>query len=125
MNWIKSKTINLITLIMAISFAIFIAELLLRMFTYFPINDGTNREYSKHTGYVLSQNFPNIDRRGFRNTNDYDEANLVFIGDSHTYGNNVSYKKSFPYQFGENVYNSGIPRYGNFSYFFFSRTIFK
>ena len=56
------------------------------------------------------------DARGFRNHSALDSATIVALGDSHTYGTNVSPEATWPgilsAQLGKDVYNMGLGGYG-------------
>ena len=48
----------------------------------------------------------------------YEDADLVVIGDSHTYGYDAHTKDSFV-SFLDNAYNAGIPSYGIFNLYIY------
>lgn len=77
--------------------------------------------YDERLLYRMPSTYPGIDEHGFRNSPGIDEVDVVAMGDSHTYGFNVSSDKSWPAQFGEIVgaktYNLGIGGYGPLQYF--------
>jgi hypothetical protein len=62
-----------------------------------------------------------FDRWGFRNHKVPKSADIVAIGDSHTYGNGVTTEDSWPYALsrvsGRDVYNMGLGGYGPNQYF--------
>lgn len=62
-----------------------------------------------------------LDSWGFRNRSVPDKADIVAIGDSHTYGNTATMNDSWPYALGRlmsrNVYNMGLGGYGPNQYF--------
>ena len=57
------------------------------------------------------------DGRGFRNDSALDRADIVALGDSHTYGTNVTRKTAWPHVLselsGKSVYNMGFGGYGS------------
>ena len=72
-------------------------------------------------GYVVNSKLPEIDAAGFRNSETtLDDAEIVVIGDSHTYGYNVEAAQDFPSQLaemtGRRVYNLGVGSYGIYHY---------
>ncbi len=62
-----------------------------------------------------------FDAWGFRNPNVPESAEIVAIGDSHTYGNTATMDDSWPYVLarlsGRKVYNMGLGGYGPNQYF--------
>lgn len=116
------KIVNLSLLIGSIIISIVILEVALRTFTIFPIHAfNANRVNDNKLGYKLSPSFKESDRNGFRNSNTLIEADIVTIGDSHTYGVNVSNNDCWPQQLAQmtnsKVYNFGIPGYGCLHYY--------
>jgi len=96
-------------------------ELGLRSFTIFPIHGfSSNRIRHARLIYVVDPNLNDVDANGFRNQTALKKADIVAIGDSHTYGYNVDSKESWPSQVGRLthalVYNMGIGGYGFFQY---------
>ena len=72
-------------------------------------------------GFKFSPRLRDIDIHGFRNRDDkWKNYELAAIGDSHTFGNNVFSKQSWPSQFeqmtGVQTYNYGVGGYGIFTY---------
>jgi len=97
-------------------------EVALRMLTPYPIH-GTNANRIQHEalGYVLDPVFRDADGAGFRNPEDVGHAELVALGDSHTYGFNVRREDNWPSQLaaaaGLSVYNYGMGGYGVLQHF--------
>lgn len=97
------------------------AEVLLRLGTLFPVHGSlANRDPHPVLGYRMSQGVTGIDARGFRNGLRPAHAEVVVLGDSHTYGYNVSPADSWPGQFaaatGRSVYNMGVGGYDAYHY---------
>lgn len=71
-------------------------------------------------GYRLSPYFLESDNRGFRNKTDMEQADILAVGDSMTYGATVGMDYSWPAQLsqlaGQSVYNGGIGGYGPCEY---------
>ena len=67
-----------------------------------------------------------FDKWGFRNREVPQSADIVAVGDSHTYGNTARMKESWPYVLsqliGQSVYNLGMGGYGPNQYFYLSTT---
>ncbi|MGI9330958.1 MAG: SGNH/GDSL hydrolase family protein [Gammaproteobacteria bacterium] len=101
--------------------SLLIVELALHLFTPYPITQGSNKRMHPRLGYVIDSNLPEIDAAGFRNSaTTLSAADIIVIGDSHTYGNNVSAEDSFPAVLSrlrkQPVYNLGIGSYGIYHY---------
>ena len=112
---------NLLLFILSSTLALGILEIGLRQFTVFPIHGlKANRIPDEKLAYRIAPSFPGIDANGFRNPRTQKQVDLVAIGDSHTYGNNVRTEDSWPYQLadltGMTVYNFGIGGYGSLQY---------
>ena len=112
---------NLLLFILSSTLALGILETGLRQFTAFPIHGlKANRIPDEKLAYRIAPSFPEIDANGFRNPQTQKQVDLVAIGDSHTYGNNVRTEDSWPYQLadltGMTVYNFGIGGYGSLQY---------
>jgi hypothetical protein len=120
--------IGLLLLSLVLSFAM--AEVLVRAFTYFPISFTSNKVPDPELSYALDPKFPEVDRNGFRNPEFKDAAppavDIAALGDSHTFGINVSSDSSWPKllgkRLGKSVYNFGVPSYGVYQY---ERVFFK
>jgi hypothetical protein len=67
-----------------------------------------------------------FDRWGFRNRKVPETADIVAVGDSHTYGNTAKMVEAWPYVLGvltdRQVYNMGLGGYGPNQYFYLSKT---
>ena len=67
-----------------------------------------------------------FDRWGFRNPQVPETADIVAVGDSHTYGNTARMVDAWPYMLGQltgrQVYNMGLGGYGPNQYFYLSKT---
>ena len=115
--------------LMVVSFALglLLCELVSRIFLHpadflgiEPVNDkilGMVPSAATRAGY---------DAWGFRNTRVPDQADIVAIGDSHTYGNTVRMQGSWPILLGQLVghssYNMGMGGYGPNQYFYLLKT---
>lgn len=110
---------NQLTFVGALLFSLCAAEVVLRIMTPFPINYSSNKEPDPDLGYRVSKDFHEADTNGFRNLpgTSYE---IMAIGDSHTYGNNVSSSDSWPAilarDINNGVYNFGVGSYGIFAY---------
>jgi hypothetical protein len=67
-----------------------------------------------------------FDAWGFRNPKVPETADIVAVGDSHTFGNTATMEQSWPYVLakltGRSVYNMGMGGYGPNQYFYLSET---
>ena len=114
----KSRS-DLLLLLASVLFSIALLESGLRIFTPYPVNLSSNRIAHPILGHVMDPAMDGIDGRGFRNPA-RDGVDVVTIGDSHTYGYNVSWEESWPVRFeklsGKRVYNFGVGGYGVLQY---------
>ena len=110
---------NLLTFIISLLFSLIVLEVGLRNFTPFPISRVSNKVDHEKLGHVMNANMNEIDENGFRN-NILPSVDIVALGDSHTYGFNVSSDNSWPKLLGrklnKNVYNFGMGAYGILHY---------
>lgn len=72
--------------------------------------------------YRIPSDWPGVDKDGFRNRSIPDQADIVTLGDSHTYGLNADIDTNWPGQLarlsGLSVYNLGIGGYGPLQYYY-------
>lgn len=72
--------------------------------------------------YKIPADWPGVDKDGFRNRNIPARADIVTLGDSHTYGLNADIDSNWPGQLakltGLSVYNLGIGGYGPLQYYY-------
>ena len=84
-----------------------------------PINNIVPHEILE---YTLRPSLASIDEDGFRNPSVLTQADIVTLGDSHTYGQNVESDASWPQQLarltGQRVYNFGVGGYGMLQYYY-------
>ena len=116
-GWLGSLGLILISTLVSL----LIVELALHLLTPYPITQGSNKRLHPRLGYVINSELPEIDAAGFRNSaTTLSGADIIVIGDSHTYGNNVTAADSFPAVLsrlsGRAVYNLGIGSYGIYHY---------
>ncbi|MEM8743912.1 MAG: hypothetical protein AAGF14_04680 [Pseudomonadota bacterium] len=116
---------NVVLLAVATLSTLVLAEIGLRKFTPFPIHgERANKVPDDDLGYRLNPRHKSIDEKGFRNSGDHPRL-VAAIGDSHTYGSNVSSEKSWPAQFEEltdaPTYNFGVSSYGVYTYYALAR----
>ncbi len=115
------KKIILITSSVLVS--LILIELGLRLiapvFIYSPLE---NQIEDDKLGRVMDPALKDIDENGFRNPDSIEQADIVALGDSHTYGVNVVSEKSWPRQLGDmsdmTVYNLGVGGYGSLQYYY-------
>ena len=110
---------NIVILLVTIVICLLIAEIALRSFTPFPVGYSSHQAADADLGYRLSSDFPEADAAGFRNA-DGARIEVLALGDSHTYGNNVGTDASWPAVFaktsGLQTYNAGVGSYGILAY---------
>ena len=109
-----------------LSFGLLVITLLviegaLRYFTPFPIHaHKANQVDDDILSYRLDASLGGIDSNGFRNATVPEHADIVAIGDSHTYGVNVDPPYSWPNQLAAmtqlSVYNFGVSGYDILQY---------
>lgn len=115
----KANRIILSTVLLLIT--LLVIEVTLRVFTPFPIHaHRANKTDDNILSYRLDQSLGGIDDNGFRNASVPETADIVAIGDSHTYGVNVDPEDSWPNQLAAmtnmSIYNFGVSGYGILQY---------
>lgn len=95
MNCFMQRSNYLIFIISLVVVSLFL-EVGLRWLTPYPINRHSNKVKHKELSFVLNPNLKEVDKDGFRNEDNLKNIKIVAIGDSHTYGANVSSVKSWP-----------------------------
>ncbi len=124
---LKNFLINLSLFAVAIGVALLLAEFAARM----VLNPSDFLKLDvvgdKVLGAVPSPSaLAGFDRWGFRNPKVPETADIVAVGDSHTYGNTARMVDAWPYVLGQasgrQVYNMGLGGYGPNQYFYLSKT---
>jgi lysophospholipase L1-like esterase len=111
-----------IKLVLSALLALVLLELGLRLFTVFPIHSpSANRRVDSVLMYTMDPGrLDGIDEFGFRNEGTRVDVEVVAIGDSHTYGYNVSAEDAWPQQLarmsGLKTCNLGVGGYGVLQY---------
>lgn len=120
---IKTWLFNALLAILSLTIGVAVSEAALRHYTGFPIHaPNGNRVLDDRLLYRMDTNLAGIDAAGFRNPDSYleDFPRIAAVGDSFTYGYNVSREASWPGQLealvGERVYNYGIGGYSVLQY---------
>lgn len=115
----SSRLSNLAVLLITLLCCAAAAEIALRIFTPYPVGYSTNKAPDRDLGYRLSSEFPEADTAGFRNSASA-KTEILALGDSHTYGNNVGPQDSWPAvlsrESGLATYNAGVGSYGILAY---------
>lgn len=93
----------------------------LRVLTDYPVHiEARHTVPDAKLFYRMNSSLDGIDKAGFRNPKVITRADIVTIGDSHTFGTNVKSEESWPMQMaarsGLTVYNLGIVGYGILQY---------
>lgn len=114
---------NVVLFLGSVCVSLVIFEFGLRAFTVFPIHPPlANRVYDDRLGYRMKRFSGEIDQNGFRNRKILANAQIVAVGDSHTFGYNVSIDEAWPQQLArmtnESVYNLGVGGYGSLQYYY-------
>ena len=111
---------SVLVLLASTLIAIGVAELVLRIFTPFPVTRFSNRVTDERLGYRLDPALPDVNSAGFRDSEASPPYDIVAIGDSHTYGVNVVSNESWPQQLAEltglRADNLGVGSYNVFQY---------
>ncbi|HKQ33250.1 MAG TPA: hypothetical protein VJV40_08595, partial [Thermodesulfobacteriota bacterium] len=104
-----------------------VLEVGLRILSAFLIYSPKNSQvYDEKLGRRIDPSLEDIDDNGFRNPSIPERADIVTLGDSHTYGVNVKSENAWPYQLGRmsgmSVYNLGVGGYGPLQYYYLMDT---
>lgn len=125
----KTKKIltNLAVLILATGLGLLLAEFGTRLFLRPSDFLGLEVVSDPILGWVPSPSaMAGFDKWGFRNRSVPQTADIVAVGDSHTYGNTARMVDAWPYVLGEltgrQVYNLAMGGYGPNQYFYLSET---
>ncbi len=116
---LRRLSVHILILLISIIFSLLVCEVLIRVATPFPIGTKSHRVADARFGYRLTG--AGVDVNGFRNSEGKLSNYVVAaIGDSQTYGNNVTAEESWPGVFekisGQATYNFGVPSYGIYTY---------
>ena len=124
---IKKLLLNLGVLLLSVAIGLLVAEFAARL--VLNPSDFLSLEVVSDPvlGAVPSPSaMAGFDKWGFRNPAVPETADIVAVGDSHTYGNTARMKESWPYVLGKltgrQVYNMGLGGYGPNQYFYLSKT---
>lgn len=113
---------NLLLMLGSILFILAMAEVVLRIADYPRQPMKPEKIKDPILVYKIPSDWPGTDRNGFRNHGVPTQADIVTIGDSHTYGLNADIETNWPGQLakltGKKVYNYGIGGYGPLQYFY-------
>lgn len=120
---LRSMLFNGLLVVLSLITGLAISEVALRHQTGFPIHaPNGNRVFDDRLLYRMDTNLAGVDRAGFRNPESYPDQfpKIAAVGDSFTYGFNVSREASWPGRLesliGERVYNFGIGGYSLLQY---------
>jgi hypothetical protein len=123
----RKVLLNLCVVVVAVGVGLLLAEFGARMFL--NASDFLKLEMvpDKVLGAVPSPSaLAGFDNWGFRNREVPKTADIVAVGDSHTYGNTARMVDSWPYVLGQltgqRVYNLSLGGYGPIQYFYLSKT---
>ena len=127
MKTLKKFLVNFIVLIVSVGVGLVICEFASRLFL--NASDFLSLEVvgDPILGWVPSPSaMAGFDKWGFRNRKVPESADMVAVGDSHTYGNTARMMDSWPYvlgrETGRQVYNMGLGGYGPNQYYYLTKT---
>ena len=127
MKTLKKFLVNLIVLMVSVGIGLVVCEFASRLFL--NASDFLSLEVvgDPILGWVPSPSaMAGFDKWGFRNGKVPEGADIVAVGDSHTYGNTARMMDSWPYVLGRatgrQVYNMGLGGYGPNQYFYLTKT---
>ncbi len=117
----RTKYLELSLVLLSLGMALTVTEVGLRYLTPFPITPLSNTIEHELLEYTLDPALPDVDEWGFRNVvTTPEEADLITIGDSHTYGRRVRIEQNFPSHLAKKtnrkIYNFGVGSYGIYHY---------
>jgi hypothetical protein len=123
---LKNALINFVVLLVTVAVALPLVEFVSRLVLNPADFVGLEVVHDDILGGVPSPSaLAAFDRWGFRNPKVPDSADIVAVGDSHTYGNTARMVDSWPYVLahlsGQKVYNMGLGGYGPNQYFYLSK----
>jgi len=124
----KFKKLALITFSLIVS--LILLELGLRFVVPLLINlPYRNKIYDDKLGHTVNKSLSGIDENGFGNPEILEQADIVVLGDSHTYGIHVNSEQSWPQQLAKmanmTVYNFGVGGYGSLQYYYLMEEALK
>lgn len=122
----KLKFANILLLLGSSVFALLLCELGCRLFLNPADYLSQDPVPDKILGAVLTVHGSGYDAWGFRNRKVPASADIVAIGDSHTFGNCAKMDESWPYVLGrltgKSVYNMALGGYGPVQYYYLLKT---
>ena len=124
---IRKYFVNFSVLLLSVGFSLLLAEFAARRVLNPSDYLGVGLVSDEVLGAVPSKTAKaGFDDWGFRNREVPKTAEIVAVGDSHTFGNTARMDESWPYVFGQltgkPVYNMGMGGYGPNQYFYLSTT---
>lgn len=112
---------NLLLLLVALAITLALVETALRVADFPRQSIKLERIYDPILLYRIPGDFPGVNKEGYRNASLPAQADLVTLGDSHTYGYNAAMEDTWPSQVarmaGLSVYNMGIGGHGPLQYY--------
>lgn len=113
---------NLLLILISATVTIGIMEAVLRLIDFPKQSIKLERVTDPILLYKMPKDFPGVNREGFRNLNVPGQADIVALGDSHTYGYNAAPENAWPGQIGKmtglSVYNMGVGGHGPLQYYY-------
>ena len=116
---ISPRLQSLFLLSVSLIASLILCEIGLRVPTPFPVNKSSNKIDDAVLGYRMNSKLAGVDSSGFRNPSENQRV-LAAIGDSHTFGFNVTPEDTWPAVLQRNsgipIYNFGVGGYSIYSY---------
>lgn len=113
---------NILLLVISIGITLGIAEIALRVADFPKQAMKPSIVYDPILLYKMPGNYPGVDKDGYRNSSVPEQADMVTLGDSHTYGFNVTQNNNWPTQLSRmtelSVYNLGVGGHGPLQYYY-------
>lgn len=113
---------NILLLVASISITLGLAEVALRLVDFPRQAMKPSIVYDPILLYKMPGNYPGVDKDGYRNNTVPEGADMVTLGDSHTYGFNVTQNNNWPTQLskmtGLTAYNLGVGGHGPLQYYY-------
>lgn len=113
---------NLVLLAFTIALTLLAAEAILRVADFPRQPMKPDKIKDPILVYKIPASWPGVDADGFRNRSIPKQADIVTLGDSHTYGLNADIDTNWPGQLakltGLSIYNLGIGGYGPLQYYY-------
>lgn len=123
---LKQATANVVVICVSLTAALGLCELGARLFLNSADYLSVDTAKDDILGITIPPNTAGFDEWGFRNASIPNRADVVAVGDSHTFGNTARMNDAWPSVFarvtGQTVYNLGLGGYGPNQYYYLLTT---